>query len=254
MILTDIVERTRKRVDELHRHMPENLSSSHACRSFEDSIGSVQGRNAVIAEIKFASPSGGSIRKDTDGPVPIARLYEEGGAAGISILTEPYYFHGALENIGRVKAVTGLPVLRKDFIIDELQIAESRAFGADAVLLIAALLGERLPSFVRECKRSGIEPLVEIHSRDEGCLAAESGASLVGINNRDLKTMKINLNTTRILSEEIRREDLTVVSESGICWPYDVRCLKKYCDAFLIGRSLMMSEDPKKVLEGFVFA
>jgi indole-3-glycerol phosphate synthase len=253
MILEEIVASTRSRLDELPVISAPGKTGHYKRKSLEKAIHSTQDRNAIIAEIKFASPSAGTIRENED-PGRLAAQMAQGGAVAISVLTEPVWFHGSPDNIPRVKAVTELPVLRKDFIIDERQIAESRALGADAILLIAALLGERLPEFVVQCRRFSVEPLVEVHSRDEVSIALESGASLIGINNRDLRTMKTNLTTTRLIAEELRREGITIVTESGISWPYDVKCLKKYCDAYLIGSSIMASKDPKKALEGFVYA
>ena len=122
------------------------------------------------------------------------------------------------------------------------------------VLLIAGVLGDRLPEFVSFCRICDIEPLVELHSPSEIPLVITSGATLIGINNRDLRTMEINLNTTRLVSEKMGRKGLTLISMSGICWPFDIRSLRRYCDAFLVGSSIMASASPKKVLEGFVFA
>ena len=120
--------------------------------------------------------------------------------------------------------------------------------------LIAGVLGDRLPEFVNFCRMCEIEPLVELHSASEIPYVIRSGATLIGINNRDLRTMEINLNTTRLVSEKLGRKGLTIISMSGICWPYDVKNLRRYCDAFLIGSSIMVSASPKKVLEGFVCA
>jgi indole-3-glycerol phosphate synthase len=253
MILDDIVERTRSRIVLL----PDVTGIVPDCPSrpgrLEQAIRSVKDRNAVIAEIKYSSPSAGLIRKSGE-PEELSRMMAEGGAVALSVLTEPFWFNGCTENISRVRKVSDLPLLRKDFIIDKRQIMESHMLGADAVLLIAGVLGDRLPEFVKFCRACAIEPLVELHSCNEIPLAVSSGATLIGINNRDLRSMETNLTTTRLVSEKLGRKGLTVISMSGICWPFDVRYLRKYCDAFLVGSSIMASPCPKKVLEGFVFA
>jgi indole-3-glycerol phosphate synthase len=253
MILDEIVARTKIRAGALPdiTGLPEEGPLLPG--RLETAIRSLKDRNAVIAEIKYSSPSSGCLREGGE-PEELASLMEEGGAIALSVLTEPYWFKGCSENISRVKGISDLPLLRKDFIVDKRQILESSILGADTVLLIAGVLGERLPEFVRLCRRCSIEPLVELHSPHEIPLVISSGATLIGINNRDLRTMETNLNTTRLLSEKMFRQGFTVISMSGICWPFDIRYLKKYCDAFLVGSSIMASENPKKVLEGFVFA
>jgi indole-3-glycerol phosphate synthase len=253
MILDEILARTLERVQELHGYQAFPGYNPGKTQSLEGAIRSKEEKNAIIAEIKYASPSAGTIRNYED-PGRLADMMARGGAVALSVLTEPFFFCGDPGNVRRVKASTDLPVLRKDFIIDKRQVFESRVLGADAVLLIAGLLGDRLPSFIEECLRFSLEPLVEVHSAGEAASAVASGATLIGINNRDLKTMKTNLKTTRLIAEDIRREDITLVSESGIIWPCDIRYLKKYCDAYLVGSSLMRSKDPGKVLEGLVFA
>ncbi len=170
------------------------------------------------------------------------------------MLTEPNYFGGSIENLARVRGAVSLPILRKDFIIDERQVAETRAFGADAILLIARLLGDHLSAFVEAALEIGLEPLVEVHNRDEMERALATGANLIGINNRNLETMTIDLSTTVRLAGLARDAGRIVVSESGIAWPYDVRRLSRHCDAYLIGSALMSAKDRQKRLEGFVFA
>jgi len=253
MILDEIVERTRLRVEMLPDvgDIPEYCPPGNG--RLQQAIRSVKDRNAVIAEIKYSSPSAGSIRSEGE-PEELSRIMTEGGAVALSVLTEPFWFSGCTENISRIRKASDLPLLRKDFIIDKRQIMESRMIGADAVLLIAGVLGDRLPDFVRFCRMCAIEPLVELHSYSEIPLVLSSGANLIGINNRDLRNMEINLNTTRLVSEKLGRNGLTVISMSGICWPFDVRYLRRYCDAFLVGSSIMASAKPEKVLEGLVFA
>jgi len=251
MILDEITARTRKRVARLPREYPENGARSHA--SLVDAIRNKGGRNAIIAEIKCASPSRGIIRRNVDMTMMAGTLVERGCIA-LSVLTEPYYFGGTGQDIAKVKSAVSIPVLRKDFIIDERQIAESCALGADAVLLIAAVLKERLPVFVDLAREYGLEPLVEVHTRSEVEIALSTNAELIGINNRNLSTLRIDRSTTRLLSESVRSAGRMIVSESGMMTGDDVREMKAYCDAFLIGSSIMAHDRPEKKLEEFVCA
>jgi indole-3-glycerol phosphate synthase len=176
------------------------------------------------------------------------------GCVALSVLTEPYFFGGTGQDIARVKSAVGIPVLRKDFIIDERQITESRALGADAILLIAAVLKERLPAFVNLTQEFGLEPLVEVHTGSEVETALSTNAELIGINNRNLSTLRIDRSTTRFLSDSIRSAGRMIVSESGMQSADDIREMKPYCDAFLIGSSIMAHKHPEKKLEEFVCA
>jgi indole-3-glycerol phosphate synthase len=184
----------------------------------------------------------------------MAGVLREGGCVALSVLTEPYFFGGTGRDIGHVKTAVNLPVLRKDFIIDKRQIAESLALGADAVLLIAAVLKKDLPEFVDEVIDYGLEPLVEVHTLAEAEAALASQATLIGINNRNLATLTLDRSTTRLITEQIRRDGRLIVSESGIRSADDVREMKQYCDAFLIGSSIMSHDYPGKKLEEFVCA
>jgi indole-3-glycerol phosphate synthase len=251
MILDEIISRTKKRVEKLPETFPEPEGFCHV--SLEDAICSAQQKNPVIAEIKCASPSGGVIRRNVD-MVMMAGVLVDGGCVGLSVLTEPYFFGGSGADISRVKAAVSVPVLRKDFIVDIRQIGETRALGADAVLLIAAVLRDRLPDFIDAAYGAGLEPLVEIHNAGEADCALATRAHLIGINNRDLATMSIDRSTTRILSEKIRAGNRIIVSESGIRSADDVREMRPYCDAFLIGSTLMAHQKPGKKLEEFVCA
>jgi len=251
MILDEIIKRTAKRVALLPATFPENGTKAHA--SLIDSIRNRNGRNAVIAEIKCASPGYGTIRRNVDMAM-MAGALAGSGCVALSVLTEPYFFGGTGQDIARVKSAVTIPVLRKDFIIDEQQIAESRALGADAVLLIAAVLKERLPVFVDLVLESGLEPLVEVHNAAEVKIAIATRAELIGINNRNLSTLTIERSTTRLLSESVRSAGRTVISESGMRSADDIREIKPYCDAFLIGSSIMAHERPEKKLEEFVCA
>ena len=251
MILDEIIRRTEKRVALLPTTFPENGTKAHA--SLIEAIQNRNGRNAVIAEIKCASPSKGTIRRNVDMAM-MAGALAGSGCVALSVLTEPYFFGGTGQDIAKVKSAVSIPVLRKDFIIDEQQIAETRALGADAVLLIAAVLKERLPVFVDLALAQGLEPLVEVHNAEEVKTALATRAELIGINNRNLATLTIDRSTTRLLSESIRSAGRTIVSESGMRSADDIREMRPYCDAFLIGSSIMVHERPEKKLEEFVCA
>jgi indole-3-glycerol phosphate synthase len=251
MILDEILETTRERVRALDgRSFPAPVGGR---RSLAGAIRGAAGRNAIIAELKFSSPTRGVIRPPT-APDLVARDLVAGGCCALSVLTEPHFFGGSPDSIDRVRRAVEVPVLRKDFIIDPLQLEETRSLGADAVLLIASLLGERLPGFVEKALALGLEPLVEVRTRKEAGTALTTGAELIGVNNRNLQTMELDLSTTLALGPMIRRAGRTVVSESGICVPGDIRTLRQACDAFLIGTSVMASEDPGKALEDLVCA
>lgn len=248
MILDEIVRATQLRIKE-----PGRGGERNAPLSLKKAIMSVRGKHAVIAEIKFSSPSSGRIRDRTD-PGAIAEEYRKGGCAAISVLTEPEFFGGRPEDIAAVKEAVHLPVLRKDFIIDIRQIGESKDLGADAVLLIAGLLGVRLRTFVSFAYATGLEPLVEVHTPGEAEMALASGADIIGINNRDLRTMQVRPETTAARAGPIRDAGRLVVAMSGIAGPEDIRQLAPHADAFLVGTALMSAKEPQKVLEELVFA
>jgi indole-3-glycerol phosphate synthase len=204
----------------------------------------------LIAEVKKASPSKGVIREDFD-PVKIADIYQKSGATCLSVLTEKQFFQGDLAYLGRIRKHVDLPLLRKDFIIDEYQIHEARAFGADAILLIAACLdGGKMQDYLGIAGGLGLDVLVESHTCKELDKSLLAGAMLVGINNRNLMTFEVNLQTTLDLLKDIP-DDRTVVSESGIRTRDDVVMLQKAgVDAILVGESLMREKDiGKKVKE-----
>jgi len=251
MILDEIIHRTRKRVDLLPQVFFENSTRNHV--SLVKAIRNRNTRNAIIAEIKCASPSRGIIRRNVDMAVMAGALATRGCVA-LSVLTEPYYFGGSGQDIAKVKSAVSIPVLRKDFIIDERQVAESLALGADAVLLIAEVLKERLPVFVDLALTYGLEPLVEVHNRTQVETALSTNAELIGINNRNLSTLMIDRSATRLLSDSIRSAGRLIVSESSMRTGDDIREMKPYCDAFLIGSSIMAHERPENKLEEFVCA
>ena len=201
---------------------------------------------ALIAEVKRASPSRGVIRPDLDA-VSQARLYAEGGASAVSVLTEERFFQGSLEDMRQVKSALahfGIPVLRKDFILEPYQVYESRAWGADAILLIVAILNEGVLKQLQELSgEMGMACLVEVHDEEELQKAIDAGARIIGINNRDLKTFVVDLQTTWRLRPLVP-EDRLVVSESGIKGREDVELLRKWdVDAMLVGEALVGAQD-----------
>ena len=204
---------------------------------------------AVIAELKFASPSRGTINKK-EHLENITQIYDKGGAKAISVLTERKFFLGEPSNIRKVKNISKLPVLRKDFIIDEYQIYQSRCLGADAILLIANLLGiDQLRHFQQLARSLDMDCVVEVHNREELDRALEAEPKIIGINNRNLEDFLVNLSTTIQLSHLIPRKCL-LVSESGIRNRQDMEQLKPYgIDAVLVGESLMAASDTQKALE-----
>jgi indole-3-glycerol phosphate synthase len=197
----------------------------------------------LIAEVKQASPSRG-ILSHSFNPSELARIYAEGGAAAISVVTETNYFMGSIEHLAAIKEVIQLPVLRKDFIFDPYQLYESRAYGADALLLITAILSQgQLKELVSLSHSLDLRCLVEVHNEGELERAVSSEAEIIGINNRDLNTFSVDINTTRRLRPLIPGER-TVVSESGIKSKGDMERLRKWgVDAVLIGEALVTASD-----------
>lgn len=203
---------------------------------------------AIIAEIKKASPSAGVIRENFD-PLAVAAEYAAAGAAALSVLTEVHHFHGGLETLARVRWHSHLPLLRKDFIVDPYQLLEARHAGADAVLLIAALLdGPALESLRRGAETLGMDALVEVHDEAELDRALASGATLLGVNNRNLGTLEVSLDVSLRLARLLPK-GVTAVAESGIRTGEDIRRLR---DAgyrgFLVGESLVRSPSPGAML------
>jgi indole-3-glycerol phosphate synthase len=202
----------------------------------------------IIAEIKRRSPSQGVIRDPFD-PAEIARGYSRAGAAAMSVLCEEDYFSGSLDHLRAVRAVTTTPLLRKDFLIDEYQLYEARAAGADAVLLIVAILDDRLLGhLLARAATLNMDALVEVHTREEMSRAVSAGATTIGVNNRDLSTFKVDLRTSLDLAKLAPPRTL-LVSESGIATGEDIRRLREagYA-AFLIGESFMRAADPGEAL------
>ena len=202
----------------------------------------------VIAECKRRSPSRGMLRADYDA-ASIARRYAAGGAAAISVLTEPTFFDGALEHLQAVRGVVDLPLLRKDFIISEYQLLETRAVGADAVLLIVAALPQKaLTSLVERAAELGLDALVEVHDVDELSRALDAGARVIGVNNRNLRTLAVDVQTSETLIARIPR-DIVAVSESGLRTADDLLRLRELgYRGFLMGERFMVERDPGAAL------
>jgi indole-3-glycerol phosphate synthase len=239
--------KARVPVAELERRCAE----SAPCRRFERAIRNASGV-AVVAEVKKASPSAGVIRGDFD-PVQIARTYERHGAACLSVLTDEEYFQGKLEYLTAARAAVGIPVLRKEFILDRYQLVEARAAGADAVLLIAEILpGKELATLRTEAVAFGLDVLVELHDADQLPRVLEAGATLVGINNRDLRTFTTRLETTLGLLPRIP-PGVAVVSESGIRTHAELELLQAAgVRAVLVGESLMRQPDIGAALDALL--
>jgi indole-3-glycerol phosphate synthase len=221
--------------------------SSEAPRGFRRALANAE-PPAVVAELKRRSPSRGEIRPDFD-PVACARDYAEGGAAALSVLTDERYFGGRLEYLTRVREAVGLPLLRKDFLIDPYQVDEARVAGADAVLLIvSALGGGELRELLGRARARALDVLVEVHDEAELESALAAGADLVGVNNRDLRSFVTDLTVTERLAPHVPAGVL-LVAESGIAGPADLaRLARAGARAFLVGESLMREAEPGRAL------
>jgi indole-3-glycerol phosphate synthase len=206
----------------------------------------------IIAECKRRSPSRGVLRPDYD-PVAIALGFEKAGAAAISVLTEPTFFDGALDHLQAVRSAVGVPVLRKDFVISEYQLLEARAARADAVLLIVAALAPReLAALHARASAIGLDVLVEVHSADELTVAIDAGAQIVGVNNRNLRTLQVDVTASESLAARIPGE-IVSVSESGLKTAADLARLRQLgYNAFLIGERFMTESDPGAALHALL--
>src|ERR687886_2218506 len=254
-ILEEIVWHKEKEVDQMRERVPlgelrKRVQTAPAPRDFLKALRSGKTHPALIAEVKKASPSKGVIREDFD-PVAIAQAYRQGGATAISVLTDQKFFQGSWENLAKVRAAVDLPVLCKDFIIYPYQIYLARSYGADAVLLIAAILSDQdLQYFVKIAKSLSMTPLIEVHTLKElDRVIPLDGVTLVGINNRNLEDFSVDLQTTCQLLEargnQLQERGISVVSESGLHTTADldtVACAG--ATAVLIGESLVKQPDP----------
>jgi indole-3-glycerol phosphate synthase len=255
-VLGQIVARTRVRIHERRRELPLDRILSVAPtpggrRPFLPAIARPGGFN-VIAEFKRRSPSRGVLREDLS-PVYVAQGYEIAGAAALSVLTEEEFFGGSLDDLQQARMATLLPTLRKDFVVDPYQVWEAWIAGADGVLLIAAVLSDQeLRVLMSAAAEAGIDALVEVHDRAELERALGLGARLVGVNNRDLRTMVVSLDTALELAPFVP-DDVVAVAESGIRTGADLRRLRDAgYNAFLVGEHLMTSPDPRAALEALL--
>jgi indole-3-glycerol phosphate synthase len=254
-ILDRIVLAKAARLDKLKRERPlAQLGKAHSRTSpfgLTQQL-SQRGRTNVVAEIKHRSPSKGVIRAEFD-PAAIADSYQAAGSAGLSVLTEEDFFGGSLDHLGLVRKRVTLPLLRKDFIFDEYQLYESSEAGADAVLLIVAVLEDALlSSLIILSQHLGIDALVEVHNEPELDRALRADARLIGVNNRDLTTFKVDLNTSMKLASLVP-DNITLISESGINSGDQIVHLKKLgYSGFLIGEHLMRSVDPGESLRNLL--
>jgi indole-3-glycerol phosphate synthase len=256
-ILERIVAATRARVAKARRGADlrelERRAEQHVPRGFRRALKAKSADGvAVIAELKKASPSKGLIRADFH-PVELARELEGAGATALSVLTDEEFFQGSLENLRGASGVVAIPCLRKDFIVDEFQLVEARANCADAVLLIvAALSAEELSSLYAGARKQGLDVLCEVHDGDELERALDAGFDLIGVNTRDLRTFKVNLDAAFRLAERFPAH-VVKVAESGIHSADDVAKLRGAgYDAFLVGESLMRAERPGEALRELI--
>jgi indole-3-glycerol phosphate synthase len=243
--LDEIISAKRREVKQLRSRAAELERQGRARTDFRDFRSALQqsdGRLAVIAEIKKASPSAGIIAASFD-PLEIAKNYQRDGANAISVLTDTKFFQGKLQDLADVRRVVSVPLLRKDFILDEIQIAESAVIGADAILLIVAALEQgQLVDLLHATATYRLDALVEVHARGELNRALDAGAKIIGINNRNLATFDVDLAVTEVLCREVP-DEIVLVSESGIKTPQDVARVKACgVDAVLVGEALMRRE------------
>lgn len=256
-VLEAIVSATRRAVEDRQEQYPvRDLERAAAERipraeAFLAALGRANGYN-VIAECKRRSPSHGLLRAEYD-PEALASAYVAAGASALSVLTEPAFFDGALDHLAEVRSVVNVPVLRKDFIVSEYQLIETRAAGADAVLLIVAALPRRqLACLLTEARDLGLAVLVEVHDSTELSLALEAGARVVGVNNRNLRTLAVNLDASRALITQVPT-NIIAVAESGLKTGAELTALRRAgYDAFLVGESLMSSDDPGLALSSLL--
>lgn len=256
-ILSEIIATKQKQLEQAKqsvssekvREAATSKRSSTRPHSFRSALLN-RDRVNIIAEFKRRSPSKGYIREDAD-PIQIARDYAAGGAVGISVLTEENYFDGSLEDLRAIRREIELPLLRKDFIVDEYQVYEAAAAGADAVLLIVAALDDAKLESLRELieDKMRMDALVEVHDEEEIVRADKCGATLIGVNNRNLRTFEVTIETSLKLIDKAP-EYSVLVSESGLNTAADLKKLREVgYNGFLIGESLMRAESPKMALE-----
>jgi len=247
-VKADEVAAAKKQRDlaSLRREVESDLEARRGIRGFENSLRNkiAAGHAGIIAEVKKASPSKGVLRPDFQ-PASIAQSYAEHGAGCLSVLTDVQFFQGSVDYLRQARAACALPVIRKDFIVDHYQVYEARAMGADAILLIVSALDHGLMAELEACAMDlGMDVLVEVHDGDELSAALKLKTPLVGINNRNLRTFEVSLDTTLGLLPRIPPDRL-VVTESGIMGPGDVKRMREAdVHAFLVGEAFMRAPEP----------
>ena len=249
--LDQILASARERLPALRDRRGELERAAARAGAPPSFAGALRGdRVAVIAEVTRRSPSAGTIREDLD-PAARAACYARHGAAAVSVLTDGPFFGGSLDDLRAAVAQAGVPVLRKDFILDELQVLEARAAGAAAVLLIVrALATSRLRGLLAAAAESGIDALVEVHTAAEAARALDAGARVIGVNSRDLDTFRVDTTAAWAILRDLP-EDRIAVAESGMATPADVqRAAEAGADAVLIGTALSTAADPGDLLAG----
>lgn len=250
-VLGDLKEREGRvplnRVKEMEQSVPEAKDALGALRNRDGAV-------KIISEVKRSSPSKGALARIPD-PAALASVYEAGGASVVSVLTEQRRFHGSLADLDAVRAAVDIPILRKDFIVTPYQIHEARAHGADLVLLIVAALEQNaLVSLLERTRSLGMEALVETHSRLEALRALDAGASIIGVNARNLKTLEVDRSTVEQVIDVIP-QDVVAVAESGVAQAHDVFEYAKWgADAVLVGEALVTSGDPLSSIQDMVSA
>jgi indole-3-glycerol phosphate synthase len=246
-LLLRLVAEARDETQRRRQLMPESELRTLCVKGKRDLAGALRKpRLAVIAEMKAKTPTLGVLAGEGYSPAALARAYDRGGAAAISVLCQETSFGGKPLHLAEARGVTRKPILRKDFVVDDYQVLEARALHADSVLLIVALLGRgRLEELLTLSRAWGMEPLVEVHDEEELELAAEAGARVVGVNHRDLRTFEVDLSLTERLRPRLPAE-VVFVAESGIHGAEDARRVRAAgADAVLVGEALMRTADPK---------
>ena len=254
-MLKKLAENSQKAINEGIYNMEHQLTKSD--KNIIDEIR----RNthaSLITEIKFSSPSLGDIRQISD-PVTIAKTMIEGGAIGLSVLTQPYLFRGSPQFFAEIREHVKVPLLMKDIIIDKVQVDAAEKLGADIILLIQSVFDKKfakeIDEFVDYAHKKNLLVLIESHTRNEFLDSIMTDADLLGINNRNLDTLRIDLKTTKIILKDQKRDDRLIISESGIETASDIRFLSQYgTNAFLVGSSIMKSRDIKGLVASLVSA
>ena len=247
-ILDKILIEKQKEVEKLRDQTFDQMFSNQAVQTFKQEI-KEKSTMGIIAEIKRASPSKGMINENVN-PIQQAKRYAENGASAISVLTDTPFFKGTMDDLRAVREVVDIPILCKDFIIDKIQIDRAKAAGANIILLIAAALNDQeMTALYYDAKEKDLEVLCEVHHEEEMERALKLGASIIGINNRNLKTFQVDLNTTARLAKMVSDPDTIIISESGIQTKRNVETIAKSgAQAILVGETLMRSDDIKQTI------